>query len=153
MVSVALAARQLDRKMMLLKRLRSMTPRLGWLRTIRQAIGMSQGDVASRLGVAQSSVDGFERAEARGAITLASLRRVADAMDCDLAYALVPRRGLEAMIRDRAQAQAEEIVRRTSHSMQMEAQGVGARESRRQIEELARELAAKPPRGFWKVRT
>jgi predicted DNA-binding mobile mystery protein A len=152
MMRTAMAARQLDSKMMVLKRLRGLTPRLGWLRTIRQAIGMSQGDVASRLGVTQSSVDGFERAEARGAITLASLRRVADAMDCDLVYALVPRRGLEAMIRARALVQAEEIVRRTSHSMRMEAQGVGARESRRQIEELAQELAAKPPRGFWKAR-
>jgi len=153
MTRTAMAARQLDRKMMLLKRLRGLTPRLGWLRAVRQALGMSQGDLAARLGVTQSTMDGFERAEARSAITLASLRRVADAMDCELVYALVPRRGLEATIRARALAQAEEIVRRTSHSMRIEAQGVRARESRRQVEELARELAAKPPRGFWKARS
>lgn len=152
MNGASLAYRQLDRKLVPLKRFRSIAPRRGWLRTVREALGMTQADVGTRLGVTQPSVDGFERAEARGAITLASLRRVADALDCDVLYALVPRRGLEATVRAQALALAQEIVRRTSHSMRMEAQDVGARESRRQVEELARELAARPPRGFWKAR-
>ena len=152
MVYAPMATRQLDRKLLPFKRFRVERPRAGWIRAVRRALGMSQGELASRLHVTQPTVDGFERAESREAITLASLRRVADAMDCDLQYVLVPRRGLEGSIRARAIELAEELVRRTSHSMRMELQGVGAAESRRQVHELARTLAEKPPRGFWRAR-
>lgn len=152
MTNLPFEARQLDRKLLPLKRFRVEPPRAGWIRVVRRALGMSQRELASRLHVSQPTVDGYERAEGRGAVTLASLRRVADALDCDLQYVLVPRRGLERSIRVRASELAEQLVRRTSHSMRMELQGVGAAESRRQVHELARALAAKPPRGFWSAR-
>jgi predicted DNA-binding mobile mystery protein A len=153
MQSAKITGRQLDRKLFQFKRLRlSPPPRSGWLRAIRRALGMSQADVARRIGVSQPSVDGFERAEASGAITLASLRRVAGTMDCDLVYALVPRRGLEASVEARARELAMEMVRRTDHTMRLESQGVPEAETRRQVAELARILAARPPRGFWSSR-
>lgn len=151
MFSALTGVRRLDRKLMPFKRLRNIrAPRSGWLRAVRTSIGMSQSDLSRRLSVAQPTVEGYERAEASGAITLASLRRAADALDCDLVYALVPRRGLEASIIARARELAEQIVRRTDHSMRLEAQGVPAVETRRQIADLARTLASKPRRGFWR---
>ena len=59
-------------------------PARGWLRAVREAIGFSQGQVAKKLGVKQQSYAQFETAEERGSISLTSLRRAAEAMDCEL---------------------------------------------------------------------
>ena len=67
-------------------------PPAGWLRAIREALGMTSGVLAERLGVTASGARKLEQAEAVDAITLGTLRRVAEALDCDLQYALVPRR-------------------------------------------------------------
>jgi predicted DNA-binding mobile mystery protein A len=74
-------------------------PPAGWLRAIRKALGMTSGVLAGRLGVTASGARKLERAEAADAITLGTLRRVAEALDCDLQYALVPRRPLREMRR------------------------------------------------------
>ena len=146
-----IAARQLDRKLKPFRRLATARlPRSGWLRVVRTALHMTQADVATRLKVRQPSVDGLERAEANGAITLASLRRAADALDCDLVYAIVPRLGLESSIEGRARAVAERIARGTDRSMQLEQQRVPASETQRMITATAHALSARPPRGFWK---
>jgi predicted DNA-binding mobile mystery protein A len=143
-------ARQLDTKLAPFKRLRgTRAPRRGWVKAIRSALAMTQSQLASRLQVSQPTVDGFERAEESGAITLRTLRRTAAALDCEVVYALVPRRRLQEMLAARAREVAEEMVRRTDRSMRLEAQGVAAAERRRQVRDLARELAARPPRGFW----
>ena len=67
-----------------------------------------------------------EKAEAEDRITLKSLRALADALDCDLVYALVPRAGsLDDLMRDRARAQAKKNVLGVEHSMALEDQAVG----------------------------
>lgn len=66
-------------------------PASGWIRAVRDALGLTLSDVARRLKVTPPAVRSFEQAEAEDRITLGSLRRTADAMNCDLIYALVPR--------------------------------------------------------------
>ena len=66
-------------------------PARGWLRAVREAIGLTQGRAAARAAVKRQSYAQFEAAEERGAITIASLRRAASAMDCELVYFIVPR--------------------------------------------------------------
>jgi transcriptional regulator with XRE-family HTH domain len=66
-------------------------PDAGWLRAIREDLGITLAELAGRLKVTPPAVRSFEQAEAEDRITLASLRRTAAAMDCDLIYALVPR--------------------------------------------------------------
>jgi predicted DNA-binding mobile mystery protein A len=66
-------------------------PARGWVRAVREAIGLTQSGAASRAAVKRQSFAQFEAAEERGAISIASLRRAAGALDCDLVYYLVPR--------------------------------------------------------------
>jgi transcriptional regulator with XRE-family HTH domain len=66
-------------------------PARGWLRAVREAIGITQGRVAMKAAIMRQSYAQFELAEERGSISLASLGRAAAAMDCDLVYYLVPR--------------------------------------------------------------
>jgi predicted DNA-binding mobile mystery protein A len=68
----------------------------------------------------------LEKAEAEDRITLKSLRTAANALDCDLVYALVPKAGtMEDLIENRARAQARKQVLGVEHSMALEDQAVG----------------------------
>jgi predicted DNA-binding mobile mystery protein A len=101
-------------------------PPAGWLRAIREALGMSSGVLAERLGVTASGARKLEQAEAVDAITLGTLRRVADALDCDLQYALVPRRPLREMRWQQALHLAQQWQQRAGRTMALEAQPVAS---------------------------
>lgn len=68
-------------------------PPEGWLRATRESLGLSRRAVAEKLGVTHAAVRDYEVAETRDTITLATLRRTAAALDCELVVALVPRAG------------------------------------------------------------
>jgi predicted DNA-binding mobile mystery protein A len=76
-------------------------PKSGWVREIRTALGISQSQLAARAGVSRATVQQMERAEARRRITLASLDRLAQAMGCTVALAIVPKGGTLDDIRRR----------------------------------------------------
>jgi predicted DNA-binding mobile mystery protein A len=81
----------------------------GWLRAIRQAVGVRVEEAAERQGVCRWEVFRLEKAEQTGRIRLESLRRAAEAMDCELVYALVPRKGtLETMAAGQKAAREQE---------------------------------------------
>jgi|WetSurMetagenome_2_1015567.scaffolds.fasta_scaffold131689_2 predicted DNA-binding mobile mystery protein A len=125
------------------------TPRGGWVRAIREALGMSAAQLAERLGVIRQSVEAYERNEANGKITLESLNKIAGAMNCRLVYALVPEKPLEQIQRDRAEVLANELVKPVSHSMKLEAQAISEREARRQREQLVQALLQGNPKKLW----
>ena len=92
-------------------------PRTGWVREIRTALGLSQSQLAARAGVSRATVQQMERAEAQRRITLASLDKLALAMDCQVALAIVPRGGtLEDVRRRQASAKAEVILHEKTKS-------------------------------------
>ncbi len=67
---------------------------------------MTAAQLGSRIGVSQQRALAMEGAETRGSLTLASLARAAEALDCRLVYALVPRRSLDNLVEERAAAHA-----------------------------------------------
>src|SRR5580700_12114578 len=77
-------------------------PVRGWIKAIREALGMTTAQLAEKLGIKQPSLIDLEKSEAKGTIELATLRRAAEVLDCALVYALVPNKPLETMIRYRA---------------------------------------------------
>src|ERR1044072_5621234 len=91
-------------------------PPRGWIKAIREALGMTTAQLAQRLGVAQPSAVGIEKAEASKTITLATLERAARALDCTLVYALVPRKPLHTLVNERALEEERERMRTSSHS-------------------------------------
>lgn len=145
-----LRIRQLDQALepFHLARRRS-SPQDGWVRAIREALGMSIRQLAERSGVSKTSVHSIETNEAAGKVQLDSLRTAAEAMECDLVYALVPRDSLQAILDRQAERKAREIVDQVSHSMELEAQGVDAAERENQVEALKSELLRDRGRDFW----
>ena len=114
----------------------------GWLRAIRQALGISSTGVAARLGITASGLRKLEQAEASDAITLATLRRAAGALDCELRYVLVPRQPLREMRRQQALARARSWLERSSRTMALEDQSVEAPSVRddERLQAIAEEL-------------
>jgi predicted DNA-binding mobile mystery protein A len=99
-------------------------PSIGWVKTIRQALGMSVVQLARRLGISRTSVYKIEKREIERSITIAQLDRVAEALDCHLSYSLVPNISIEAKIRKRALIKAEAELRSANQSMALEAEGL-----------------------------
>ena len=124
-------------------------PARGWLRAMREALGMSAVQLARRLGIARQAIHSLEHSEARRTITLASLERVANALDCDLVYAIVPRRPLAETRHLQARRKAERVLALVGHSMRLEAQAVPPDEHEYQIAELAERYVRESPRALW----
>ena len=145
-----LRIRQLDQALEPFRLLeRRSPPRDGWVRVIREALGMSIRQLAERCGLSKTSVHSIETNEAAGRVQLDSLRTVAEAMECDLVYALVPRGSLQKIIDRQAERKARELVDQVSDSMELEAQGVDAAERTNQLEALASEILRDRGRDFW----
>lgn len=121
-------------------------PPKGWVNAIRQALGMTEAQLGERMGTRQSSVHGLERSEADGTIRLETLRRAAEALDCELAYVLVPRRPLEETVVGRARQLARDELARVGHTMSLEAQEVGFSDAA--LEQRTQEILARG--GLWR---
>jgi predicted DNA-binding mobile mystery protein A len=121
-------------------------PVRGWIKAIREALGMSTAQLAKRLGIKQPSLVDLEQSEAKGTIELATLRRVAEALDCTLVYALMPNKPLEAIVRNRARAFLRRRREPVEHSMLLEDQKITAQDAGAQLDDVLRETN---PRLFW----
>jgi predicted DNA-binding mobile mystery protein A len=121
-------------------------PVRGWIKAIREALGMSTAQLAERLGIKQPSLVALEQSESKGTMELATLRRVAEALDCTLVYALVPNKPLDSTIRERASAYAHRRRAPIEHSMLLEDQTVPAKSDETRLDEIVRETN---PRLFW----
>lgn len=78
----------------------------GWLRTVRDALGMSSYQLARRMGFSPTRVRQFEAEEVNGSIRLVALRRAAEAMNCTLVYVLSPNERLEDIVLRQAHLKA-----------------------------------------------
>ncbi|MBB6125417.1 mobile mystery protein A [Sphingobium subterraneum] len=116
---------RLDKKFEALRPLdRFAMPPKGWIRAIRDAIGMTGAQLGKRVGNSPQGIVGLERSEAAGTIQLNTLRRAAEAMECVLVYAIVPKTSLADMVNRRAREIAQRALQRVSHSMALEDQQV-----------------------------
>ena len=141
---------QLDKRLNAMRNAEEFTrPQRGWVKAIREALGMTTAQLAKRLGVSQPRVVGIEQAEAKGAITLDSLERAAHALDCQLVYALVPRKPLDALIAERASRLATTRLNSTRHSMALEAQALDANDEDEQRKRLIRQLIEQAGSELW----
>lgn len=97
-------------------------PTVGWVQSIRKTVGMTTRQLAERMGVAQSTIVAMEQSEANGKITLDSLQRAAEALDCELRYVLVPRQDLQSKVEQQATIVAKRNIAKVAHTMSLENQ-------------------------------
>ena len=146
----AAARRQLQNRLSVLPPVELLArPPRGWVKAIREALGMTTAQLARRLGVTQPRVVELERAEVNDRITLNSLKRAARALDCQVIYVLVPRKPFEALVEDRAQRLAARQMKSTQHTMELEAQSVDAADAKEQHARLIQRLLERASTKLW----
>ena len=124
-------------------------PKAGWIRTVRQALGMSLAQLGSRLGRTRVAVSKNEKAEVTGQMTLKTLTMIADALECDLAYQLVPRKPVQDIIKTQAYKKATKIVQTASMHMSLEDQALSKADNEAKITRIADELIRDLPKDLW----
>ena len=122
-------------------------PHKGWIRAIRDALGMSASELASRMGVRQQTISDIERSEQLDSIQLKTLERAAHAMDCQLVYVFVPNTSLDEAVRTQAKRKATQHLTAVAHHSRLEDQAVSDEDLGDQIDEVAARLAGR--RGLW----
>ena len=146
----SLARKHLDRvfREARLEPLRRRPPK-GWIRAIRDSLGLTARQLAARMGRAHSTLVRLERSEVDDAITLGSLREAAEAMDCTLVYALVPNRPLTEIVRARAAMIAEAQLSRMHHTMRLEDQALRNDDLAEERERLIAAILARGGGRLW----
>lgn len=122
-------------------------PRSGWIRAVRDALGMSTRELAARVGLSSQRISQIEQNERNRSLTLDTLDRLADGLGCRVEYVLVPHRPLDQMVMDRALAKAAAEVAEVDHTMVLENQRPDDASTREQVEALARTYVDR--RGLW----
>jgi predicted DNA-binding mobile mystery protein A len=124
-------------------------PAGGWVRAIRGALGMSAAALARRVGMTPAGVHSLEKAEAQEVISVSSLKKLAEALDCELCYALVPRTSLEQTLKNRAMEVARARLGPVAHSMALEDQALEGKAEDLQTELLAKDILGSTRRALW----
>jgi predicted DNA-binding mobile mystery protein A len=144
------AIRHLDKRFAALRSLaKGARPPKGWLRAIRDALGMTTAQFARRLGVSQPRIIELEKSELTGGVTLHTLQRAAEALGCRLVYALVPERPLAETVRDRANLVAERQLAPVEHTMRLENQAVADTKARAELRRRSIEDLLRRPARLW----
>jgi predicted DNA-binding mobile mystery protein A len=145
------ARRHLDKRF---ERLRPLLaerrPHRGWVRAIRDALGMSGAELAARMGVAQSTVADMESSEMNGTIKMDTLRRAADALGCELVYFLVPHTSLQDSVTAQSRRMAAQHLTRVAHHSRLEDQELDRDAASEELEAFAADLVDR--RGLWSDR-
>lgn len=148
-----LAIKQLDRQ---LKEWQAVsqkygTPRIGWVKTLREALSMTAEQLANRLGLSRARIVQLENSEVNDAVTLRALKEAASAMECEFVYAIVPKGNatLEDIIKTRAAQVAHERIATVAHTMALEEQSVDSHLLKTQKNELTRTLTEHLNKKLW----
>ncbi len=127
-------------------------PAKGWVRSIRNGLSMSRRQLANRLGLSTSRIQRLEQDEISGAVTIKTMRRTAEALDCVFVYALLPRDSLEATLKTQALKKARQYRNEVMHSMLLEDQAVKESANQYLLESLTDQFMNKSSRTLWDVK-
>lgn len=145
----ALARKQLERRLAPLREAPIIAPPKGWIKAIRESLGMTARQLAARMGAAPSRIPTIEKAEVTGATTIKTLRQAAEAMGCTFVYAFVPTKPLDDILRDRAKQKARADVVRLDHTMRLENQALLKSDLEAEQQRMIDLILSGSLRGLW----
>ena len=141
---------QLDKKMFpLRKAVESGATSFGWIKAIREALGMSTSQLGKRVGIDQSRISRLENSEVDGNIKLSSLQNIARGLEMEFVYGFVPRASLEDMVRDQARKIAMERMKRLNHTMALELQELSDEDKKSALKDMVDKILIDNPKDFW----
>ena len=95
-------------------------PQQGWLKTIREFLGMTTTQLAKRLKISQPRIVAMEKNERN--VKISTMERIADVLNCDFTYAFIPREHIDDIIYNQAKKKAQKILNKVNKNMGLENQ-------------------------------
>ena len=140
---------QLDQKLVNYKNLPPVAQETGWIKLIREALGMSARQLGKKVGIDQSRISRLEAAETEGDLKLSSLKKIAEGLNMKFVYAFVPEESLEQTVQQQAEKIALKRLNRVSHSMMLEDQELSYSDKQSALETLKQKIMINEPKDFW----
>ena len=121
-----------------------------WLSVIRQALGMTASQLARRIGVSPAAIKKAEKNEELGTISINTMRKMAEHLECDFVYFLLPKEeSLTKTVEKKALEYSKKILNQVSHTMILEEQGINEDEKNQQLKEIFQELISSQNSRIW----
>ena len=141
---------QLDKKLDSLKAFASSgVPKQGWIKTVREALGLSARQLGEKAGIDQSRISRLESAEKDGSLKLSSLQKIAKGLNMRFVYGFVSEDTLEEMVRAQAKKIALKKLKRLNNTMRLEKQGLSSEEQKKALEDMIEQILIDQPKDFW----
>ncbi len=148
-----LARKQLDSKLKRFEDLKALVPpRAGWIRAIRDALGMTGEQLAERLNVNKQRVSRIQQDEKLGKVKLETLRNAAEALDCVFVYVFIPRVSLEQTVRKQAMLIAKKRMAQSNQTMRLEQQELSETEKAGALKDLVDDIMNEMPKSLWDLK-
>ena len=142
--------RILDQKLSQYSKINFSIPKNGWIKAVREALGLTTAQLGERMKIAASNITILENREISKTTTLETMERAATAMGCKFVYALVPDTSLEEIVQIQAKKSAKELIQEIHHHIKLEKQKVNSELEKEQIDELAKEILNKMDSRLWR---
>ena len=140
---------QLDSKLSIFKTSLLGTSQQGWIKAIREALGLSTSQLAKKVGIDQSRISRLENAEKTGDLKISSLQKVAKGLKMKFVYAFVPEDTLETMVRDNAKRIALTRLETLDNTMRLEKQTLSDEERQKALDNMIEKILIDNPKDFW----
>lgn len=124
-------------------------PPKGWIRAIRDVLGMSGRQLGGRMRVSKQRISAIEKQEVDSTVTLNTMRKIAESLECIFVYALVPGSSLDEILLDRAKQVASSRVAWASHTMELENQALSRNENGEILSNLVKSIMNELPSNLW----
>lgn len=119
-------------------------PLQGWIKTIRELLGMTTIQFSKKLKISQPRLAFMEKNEKN--LKLSTMEKIANELNCDFVYALIPREKISDIIYNRAKQKALQIVSKVNSNMSLENQ---LYKNETILEETIEDLIHKKPKKIW----
>lgn len=144
---------QLDKRLESLKVFAPLgAPQQGWIKAVREALGLSARQLGKKVGLDQSRVSRLENAEKDGSLKLSSLQKIAKGLNMRFVYGFVPEETLEAMVKMQARKIALKRLKRLSSTMRLEKQKLSDEEQEKALNDMIEKILIDQPKDFWDER-
>ena len=142
---------QLDEKLKPFQKTETViVPDRGWIHTIRTTLNMTMAQLGTKLNITRQGVKSIEESEAKGAISINSLKEIGNVLDLKFVYGFVPVEGtIDNLINIKAEKLARKIVLRTNQNMKLENQGIGDKKIKNTIKDVANEIKREMKKSLW----
>ena len=141
---------QLEKRLAVLRDLSGLTmPSQGWVKTIREALGLSTSQLAKKVGIDQSRISRLENSEKTGELKLSSLQKIADGLNMKFIYGFVSEETLEDIVRNQARRIALKRLETLDSTMRLEQQALSDENKKKALDDMMEKILINPPKDFW----